>query len=216
MTPIFPLPNVVFFPHTFLPLYIFEPRYRAMIADVLDGDRMIVVVLMRGARSPAEEQAVHQLGCVGRVTVVEDLPDGRYSIVLHGLSRVEIGPLIKSGSGYCEAHIRLRGEMIPDLQDPEVAESKSSFLLTARRYGELVLGGDYALDLLSDGAPYPTIVNRVAGLVQRGVADKQALLTIDDIEERAARLAGWMTNDVEAHEAAARFTDRRPADPRLN
>jgi Lon protease-like protein len=77
--PIFPLPNVVFFPHTLLPLHIFEPRYRKMLADCLAGERRLAVVLLR----PGWEAdyygrpAVHSVAGAGEIIQSEMLPNGR-------------------------------------------------------------------------------------------------------------------------------------------
>ena len=89
--PIFPLPNVVFFPDTRLPLHVFEPRYRAMTADALDGDGLIGMVLLREPERAAElAPPVFDVGCVGRIVEAEPLADGRYNFVLEGLGRFRI------------------------------------------------------------------------------------------------------------------------------
>jgi Lon protease-like protein len=92
LLPIFPLPNVVLFPNVFLPLHIFEPRYREMIADALASDRLIGVVLLRPGweRDYEGRPPVYPIGCSGVITHVERLPDGRYNIVLRGIERVRI------------------------------------------------------------------------------------------------------------------------------
>ena len=90
--PIFPLPNVVLFPNVFLPLHIFEPRYRAMVADALEGDRIIGMVLLQPGFEPMYEgrPPVYSIGCAGVVTHAERLPDGRYDIVLRGIEKFRI------------------------------------------------------------------------------------------------------------------------------
>jgi Lon protease-like protein len=90
--PIFPLPNVVLFPGVPLPLHIFEPRYREMIADVKDGDGIIGMTLLRGdwRQQYYETPEVFAVGCAGRIVSVEELEDGRYNILLHGLREFEI------------------------------------------------------------------------------------------------------------------------------
>jgi len=92
LLPIFPLPNVVLFPNVFLPLHIFEPRYREMVADAVASDRMIGMVLLRpGWQSDYEGRpAVYPIGCSGVLTHVEQLPDGRYNIVLRGMERFRV------------------------------------------------------------------------------------------------------------------------------
>jgi len=92
LIPLFPLPNVVLFPNVFLPLHIFEPRYREMVADVLDDDRIIGMVLLKpGWQDDYEGRpAVYPIGCSGLITHVERLPDGRYNVVLRGVERFRI------------------------------------------------------------------------------------------------------------------------------
>ena len=80
------------FPNVFLPLHIFEPRYREMVADALAGDRMIGMVLLRPGWEHDYEgrPPVYPIGCSGVITHVERLADGRYNIVLRGLERFRI------------------------------------------------------------------------------------------------------------------------------
>jgi len=92
LLPLFPLPSVVLFPGVFLPLHIFEPRYRTMLADALAGDRLIGMVLLRdGWQSYYEGRPpVFEIGCTCVVTHWQMLPDGRYDIVLRGVERFRI------------------------------------------------------------------------------------------------------------------------------
>ena len=88
--PVFPLPNVVLFPSVFLPLHIFEPRYRRMVDDALSGDRIIGMVLLKPGWEGSYEghPAIYEVGCAGLITHAERTEDGRYNLVLRGL---EIG-----------------------------------------------------------------------------------------------------------------------------
>ena len=90
--PLFPLPNVVLFPNVFLPLHIFEPRYRQMTADALAGDRMIGMVLLRPGYDADYDgrPPVYRTGCSGLITHAEKLEDGRYNLVLRGLEKFTI------------------------------------------------------------------------------------------------------------------------------
>jgi uncharacterized protein len=92
LLPIFPLPNVVLFPNVFLPLHIFEPRYREMVADTLDSDRMIGMVLLKPGWEHEYEgrPRVYPIGCSGVITHVDRQADGRYNIVLRGVERFRI------------------------------------------------------------------------------------------------------------------------------
>ena len=92
LLPLFPLPNVVLFPNVFLPLHIFEPRYREMVADAVASDRMIGMVLLRPGweREYEGRPAVYPVGCSGVITHHERLADGRYNIVLRGIEQFRI------------------------------------------------------------------------------------------------------------------------------
>ncbi len=90
--PLFPLPNVVLFPNVFLPLHIFEPRYRKMVADAVASDRTIGMALLRPGweRDYEGRPPVYPIGCSGVITHAERLADGRYNIVLRGVDRFRI------------------------------------------------------------------------------------------------------------------------------
>ncbi len=89
--PIFPLENVVLFPDARQVLHIFEPRYREMTEDALAGDQQIGMVLLRETEdADLELPPVHAVGCLGRIVSSRRLPDGRFLIVLEGLSRFRI------------------------------------------------------------------------------------------------------------------------------
>lgn len=90
--PLFPLPNVVLFPNVFLPLHIFEPRYRAMLADALAGDRIIGMSLLQPGFEGGyhDRPPVYTIGCAGVITHAERLPDGRSNVVLRGLEKFRI------------------------------------------------------------------------------------------------------------------------------
>lgn len=93
LVPLFPLPNVVLFPHALLPLQIFEPRYRRMTADVLDGERLIAMSLMRPGWDQLSSNAVppiHRMVGLGRIIAHEKLDDGRYYLVLRGVARAKL------------------------------------------------------------------------------------------------------------------------------
>jgi hypothetical protein len=92
LIPVFPLPDVVLFPGVFLPLHIFEQRYREMVKDCLAGDRLIGVSLLRpGWDHDAEGRpAIYPVGCVGLISHVEELGDGRYNLVLRGVEKFRV------------------------------------------------------------------------------------------------------------------------------
>jgi len=90
--PLFPLPDVVFFPKTLLPLHVYEPRYRTLASEALERDQAICTALLR----PGWEAdyygspEVYPVGCIGRIVQHTKLPDGRYNITLQGEGKVRI------------------------------------------------------------------------------------------------------------------------------
>jgi uncharacterized protein len=118
--PLFPLPDVVHFPHLLLPLHIFEPRYRQMAGDALAGDRMIAMALLKpGWGDWDDSPAIHDVVCLGRVTAEQQTPDGRYYLVLQGLSRARVIREEPSGRPYRVADLELH-------PDPETAFSTAA------------------------------------------------------------------------------------------
>src|SRR5262245_36057427 len=87
---IFPLPNVIFFPKTLLPLHIFEPRYCQMVQDTITTKQLIGMFLLEDGWQDNYygNPPVHPIGCAGEMIHTETLPDGKYDIVLRGLYRV--------------------------------------------------------------------------------------------------------------------------------
>src|SRR5213080_2405252 len=84
---LFPLPNLVLFPHVGQPLHVFEPRYRQLMADALDDDRLIALALLRPGweEDYHKKPPIHEMVCLGRINNEEKLADGRYNLLLHGV-----------------------------------------------------------------------------------------------------------------------------------
>jgi len=90
--PLFPLPEVVLFPGVQRPLLIYEPRYREMVADALKGNRIIGTVLLRPGFEASYEgrPPIYGIGCAGVIEDYEQMPDGRYAILLRGLTTFRV------------------------------------------------------------------------------------------------------------------------------
>lgn len=89
---LFPLPSTVFYPSTLLPLHVFEPRYRQMVIDALESHRLIGMVLLRPGweENYFDKPVVATVGCAGKIETTQSLPDGKFNIILKGLSRFRI------------------------------------------------------------------------------------------------------------------------------
>src|SRR6516225_2957725 len=106
---LFPLPNLVMFPQVMQPLHIFEPRYRQLTTEALAGDRLIAVVLLRPGweANYTGRPDVHPVACLGRIVVEQRLDDGRFNILLRGLSRIRIMEELETGKQYRAARAEL-------------------------------------------------------------------------------------------------------------
>lgn len=108
--PVFPLPQVVFFPSTFLPLHLFEPRYRQMAEDctAVGPGVMAVTLLAPGWENDYEGcPPIHTIGGAGRIVAHEQLDDGTYNILLQGIHRVQLDELPAGDKSYRRARARV-------------------------------------------------------------------------------------------------------------
>lgn len=180
MIPLFPLPDVVLFPHVALPLHIFEPRYRKMVADALAGDRVIGMTLLRAGweRDYYGRPPVYDLGCAGRIEQHEALPDGRCNIVLRGLSRFRI---VEEHAG---EPYRL-GAVAPQ------ADSAGDAAGAARRAVMAAIGraadGPLVLVIKPD-VPDDLFVNALSQSLALSAVERQSLLECDSVLDRYRRM----------------------------
>lgn len=142
--PIFPLPNVVFFPGTKLPLHIFEPRYRQMLVDVHRGEGLMSVVLLDRSRKlePGEAKSppVYSVACLGRLTRVEKLPNGLFNIDLFGLARIRILEEVETTKPYRVAKVATLKEPVSEISqargDELLQQAFDAFNKVLRKYSQ--------------------------------------------------------------------------------
>jgi hypothetical protein len=183
--PIFPLPNVVLFPNVFLPLHIFEPRYREMVRDTLAGDRILGMVLLRPGHEKEYEgrPPIFSTGCAGVITHSEPLDDGRYNIVLRGLERFRIAGE-ETSKAYRLAHIDALPEVVPETDRAELRRHRHRLeaLLAAaiERTGKE--------PRFPPAVPDEDLVNALAQYIELEPLERQALLERDGILSRCRAL----------------------------
>jgi Lon protease-like protein len=98
--PIFPLPNCVLLPGGLLPLHVFEPRYRQMTRDCLAGHHLMGIARMRPNQAKVDSPAVYERLGIGRIICSEELPDGRFALLLRGIGRAQIARELDSARLY--------------------------------------------------------------------------------------------------------------------
>jgi Lon protease-like protein len=211
LLPLFPLPNIVFFPHTRLPLHVFEPRYRQMVQDALEADERFGIVLLR----PGWESdyfgapAVYDCGTIGTIEQAVPLEDGRYNIVVRGDIRFRILDEV-SRVPYRTARVIAEPDAPPGLT--EAYAQREWLAEVSRQY----------LQYLPDQSAVPEIetvsldalTNALIMSLNLDMEEKQKLLEMRDVIARAEQVGTELTSRMESLRFLAPF--RKGGDPSQN
>ena len=186
--PIFPLAGAILFPRSQLPLHIFEPRYREMVRDAIDGPGQIGMI--QPLRIDDDNQApLYDVGCVGEVVGIEELDDGRFNIVLLGTERFRLISDSVHDGGYRCASVDIAAFDDSDPQPLSIAQ-RAEVEREARRLGDAMgLAVDWdAVAQLDD----EMLVNAIAQVAPFDTGAKQALLEQATLDGRADLLVQLM------------------------
>lgn len=164
---LFPLPNLVLYPHVMQPLHIFEERYREMVEDALAGDKLITMAVLEPGweRDYESRPPVAPYGCLSKIVAHRKLPDGRYNLLLLGVQRVHIGAEIQPLRSFRQARVELVDDSYEGFNTPTECRCIQQKLLAAFREHlpcecaapeqlEKMLASDVPLGLLTDLAAY--------------------------------------------------------------
>ncbi|AMV26981.1 Lon protease 2 [Gemmata sp. SH-PL17] len=196
---LFPLPNLVLFPHVVQGLHIFEPRYRQMTADALAGDKLITMALLCADQDePAPRPPIEPVVCIGQIVWSEKLIDGKYNLRLRGISRARILAELDHDVPYRTARV----ELIPDTAPDDLAlltrlrrelakavlprfenDSPSKRQLEELFDGDMPLG--HVCDVLAFALPLPVELKQ--SLLAEPHADRRATTIADALRVSAAR-----------------------------
>lgn len=184
---LFPLPNLVLFPHVVQGLHIFEPRYRQMFTDALKGDKLIALVLLQpGWQEEYDETPpIEPVACLGRIGWHEQLPDGRFNLRLRGIARIGLTEELPVDRLYRMA----RAELIPDVAPAELQRLKS----LRKQLADVVLprfagdGGAFQQlhELFTGDEPLGNVCDLLAYALPLPLEMKQALLAEPHVDLRA-------------------------------
>ncbi len=182
VVPIFPLPGALLLPRGQMPLNIFEPRYLAMVDDVLRTHRIIGMV------QPDEGQVLgsglYAMGCAGRITSFTETGDGRYLVTLTGIARYRIVDPLTVMTPYRQCRVDF-GDFTRDL-DPDFGEAdvdREGLLRTLRNFADR---HQLSIDWEGiDDAPNDVLVNALSMMSPFSPKEKQALLEAGDLKTRA-------------------------------
>lgn len=187
---LFPLPNVVMFPHVGQDLHIFEPRYRQMISDALEADDLIALAVLRDGweNEYDQEPAVESVACLGRISEYQLLPDGRYNLRLQGLVRVRIGDEIRTDKPYRMAC----AELAPDIPPGDLNQLALLHGLLAQaalpRFRPHGPAFQHLTQLFADLTPLGTICDMLAYVLPLTLQFQLALLQEPRVKIRAEAL----------------------------
>ncbi len=183
--PVFPLPNVVFFPHTKLPLHIFEPRYREMTADALEQGLPIAMAQI-DVTKPTDEHgrpAIHDVVGAGFIGKHQKLPDGRYFLELDGVARLRVLKEHQPDKSYRRIQAEILGEHGEDGTKEQV-ETLHLFTATLRQINSEA--ADFIHRILAGSEDASSIADQIANALIGEADVRQALLRNLDIGERLA------------------------------
>ena len=188
---LFPLPNLVLFPHVMQPLHVFEPRYRAMLAEALSGDRLITMgVLAPGWERDYEGRPpVRPVACLGRVIVSQRLAAGAYNVLLVALRRVRLVRELPPAKSFREAVAEICEDRYPPQQFGKTAslvrKLRGAFL---RILADLPQAHEQLDQLLGSDLSLGTLTDIVSYMLDIGLDAKEALLAETNVHRRAKLL----------------------------
>jgi uncharacterized protein len=204
---VFPLRGVILLPRATLQLNIFEPRYLAMIEDVLAGSRIVGVI--QPERSGGDEESpvgktvdLRRIGCTGRITAYQELDDARLGITLTGIARFEVLDEPATAKPYRICHVaydRYSEDFSSGVGEDRV--DRSNLLRVLRTYLEAHrLRADWRTIL---NAPSELLVNSLSILAPYGPEEKQALLEAADLKTRAEVLTALAEMELASSESGS-------------
>ena len=184
--PVFPLPGALLLPRAKLPLHLFEPRYLAMLDDVLKTSSRLIGMIQPYAR-PDDKDRLHAIGCAGRLTAFSETEDGRYMVTLSGVSRFRIVQEIEGFTPYRRCKVDWAGfdrDLGAVEKDPGFDRVPFMKML-GRFFEDKGLSTDW--DSLGD-AEDELLINSLSMLCPFDPEDKQALLEAPSLTTRRETL----------------------------
>jgi Lon protease-like protein len=191
---LFPLPNLVLFPQAMQALHIFEPRYRQMTADALAGDRLIALALLRPGWEPDYEKVppIYPVVCLGRIVADQRLEDGRYHLLLRGLSRAGIVEEVPTDRLYRSARVRLLADANPPPPQREPELRRHLMEMADRWFAPPHALAGQLQKLVHGGLDLGMVCDVFGYALPLDVAFKQQLLETLDVSARVRRLLDYL------------------------
>jgi Lon protease-like protein len=202
--PLFPLP-VVLFPGMPMPLHIFEPRYRKMMADIRAADNLFGLSYFDSSSSDKDVPPAGHIGCVAEVTETQALPDGRSNILAVGVIRYKVEDYIERGDSYLVVRVSY-------FEDE--AEDEAALAAASREVASMFMRVANAIRVINDERSNLPDINDtepqklsflVAAAMEIEIETKQELLELRSTSERLSRLSDLLARVVKGYEERARL-----------
>ncbi len=185
--PIFPLSNFIFFPNTTVPLNIFETRYIEMVDDSMKGSKMIGMIQPKKTFNNSIPE-LYNVGCVGKITSINESEDGRYLIVLNGLSRFKILDEIKNDKLYRECEVSF-SEFHNDINSNKEEIKFTDLELIFKNLKTLFQKRGYIINWKElEKQDLDQTINTLSMASPFSLEEKQALLETKNLNSRKAKL----------------------------
>lgn len=202
---LFPLPSAVFFPHVIFPLHIFEPRYRQMTADALDGNRLIAMVQLQPgweALAEGETPPIFDMVCLSKITAEEKLPDGRYYLVLQGLSRARVRRETSTNLPYRIGELELCRDSSEGLSDAEDQRQRELLLRHIQSLQPELAVSPMFVQALDRDLPLGVFCDVLAHALRFNPLQMQALLDELNVNRRCQLLLSAIREELSRRETA--------------
>ena len=184
--PIFPLSNFIIFPNTSVPLNIFEPRYIAMINDVMKGDK--IIGMTQPKKINQSMPVLYNIGCAGKITKFTETKDGGYLIILLGISRFKIIKELKTQNLYRKFQVDFKNFSY-DLNKENEEIKFSDLELIFKKLKSLFIKQGYIIDWKElEKQNLDQTINKLAMASPFSLEEKQILLETINLNERKEKL----------------------------
>ena len=205
------LPSATLFPQVLLPLYIFEERYRKMLARALEGDRMFIVAMQRPG---AKRETPSSIACIGLIRVCIENPDGTSHLILQGLSRVELGPVTRykpvrthmirpiQTTGNDSLEIDALLAKVRDLVHERITLGMPPFTLPGKqntKEGHSLFSAKEMIGYLNKLTDADQVADLVSHALLKEAASRQTILETVEVEPRLKHLIHFLVAEIRAH-----------------
>ena len=195
MTRLFPLPNLVLFPHVMQPLHVFEPRYRAMVEEAVAGDQLITLSLF----SPGWEKdyegrpPLRPIACLSRIATYQRVADDRFNLLVLGLKRVRLVQELPPEKPFREAEVQICEDVYPSATAPTRQGLQKELVDSFKRILPTLSDSQEQVDeLLGSNVPLGVLTDIVSYTIDLGMTLKEQLLHECNVDRRAALLVDFL------------------------